>query len=112
MLSFERGYAEPFTSGQGVVLTTGGSASVVSPLPFTPWLSGRASIAYHQNDFTGIGGIPGTTARTERVFGVGVGLKYQIVRWLVSSLQYEYSRTDSSGIISENSVRISLDAAF
>jgi hypothetical protein len=54
MLSFERGYAEPFTSGQnqGVVLTTGGSASVVSPLPFTPWLSGRASIAYHQNDFT------------------------------------------------------------
>jgi hypothetical protein len=112
-VTFERGYAETFTSGQdqGVVLTTGGSASVDSPFPFTPWLRGRASIAYHNNDFTGIGGIPGA-ARTERVFGVGVGLTYQIVQWLSSTLRYDYSRTDSTGIISENRVRIALDAAF
>jgi hypothetical protein len=72
----------------------------------------RASIAYYQNEFTVIGGIPRTTAGTERVFGVRVGLKYQIVRSSSSTLMYDYSRTDSTGTIADDRVRIFLDAAF
>jgi hypothetical protein len=61
-VTFERGYAETFTGGQnqGVVLTTGGTLHRISLIH--PMVSGRASVAYHYNQFTGIGEVPGTAS--------------------------------------------------
>src|SRR5262245_44473184 len=81
-------------SHQGVVLTTGGIASNTSPL-FNPQLRGRAYVAYHHNELSGIGATPGT-ATTENPFGVGVGVRYQIVQWRSSSRQYDFTRTDTA----------------
>ena len=120
-ITVERGFSETFAEGQnqGVVKTTGASGSLV--YPFTPSLGGHAGVSYHENEFTGIGGTPTATGgnssstRTDKVLSAGVGVSYQILRWLGSSLDYTYSRTDSSdvdGHIIENSVRLSLNFAF
>lgn len=120
-VSFERGYSETFAEGQnqGVVLTTGGSVAL--SYPFTPAFGGRVNIAYRENEFTGIGGTPtaitagrGST-RTDKVLTGTIGVSYQILRWLGTSLDYSYSLTDSSdvdGEIKENRVRLALNFAF
>jgi putative beta-barrel porin BBP2 len=116
-----RGLSETFDGGQnqGVVKTTGATGSLA--YSFTPSLSGLASVAYHENEFTGVGGTPTATAvgtsptRTERVLVGSIGLTFQIVRWLSSSLLYSYSRTTSNdvdGEIRENRVRASLNFIF
>jgi len=116
-----RGLSETFDGGQnqGVVKTTGATGSLA--YSFTPSLSGLASVAYHQNEFTGVGGTPTTTAvgtsptRTERVLVGSIGLTFQIVRWLSTGLHYSYSRTTSNdvdGEIRENRVRASLNFIF
>ena len=120
-VTFERGYSETFAEGQnqGVVLTTGGSVSL--SYPFTPSFGGSVNIAYRENEFTGIGGTPtaittgGGSTRTDKVFSGTIGLSYQILRWLGTSLDYTYSLTNSSdvdGDIAENRVRLALNFAF
>ena len=115
------GLSETFAGGlnQGVVKTTGATGSFT--YPFTPSFRGLARVAYHQNEFTGIGGAPTTTAigtsptRTERVLVGSIGVTFQILRWLGSALEYSYSKTTSSdvdGEIMENRVRASLNFAF
>jgi len=79
------------------------------------------NIAYRENEFTGIGGTPtaiiagrGST-RTDKVLTGTIGVSYQILRWLGTSLDYSYSLTDSSdvdGEIKENRVRLALNFAF
>jgi len=120
-VTFERGYSETFAEGQnqGVVLTTGGGVSLF--YPFTPAFGGRANIAYRENEFTGVGGTPsaitsgGSTTRTDKVLTGTIGVSYQILRWLGTSLDYSYSLTDSSDVdggIKENRVRLALNFAF
>jgi len=120
-VTFERGYSETFAEGQnqGVVLTTGGGVSLY--YPFTPAFGGRVNIAYRENEFTGIGGTPtaittgGSNTRTDKVLTATIGVSYQILRWLGTSLDYSYSLTDSSdvdGDIKENRVRLALNFAF
>jgi len=120
-VTFERGYSETFAEGQnqGVVLTTGGSVSL--SYPFTPAVGAWVNIAYRENEFTGVGGTPsaitsgGSTTRTDKVLTGTIGVSYQILRWLGTSLDYSYSLTDSSDVdggIKENRVRLALNFAF
>ena len=116
-----RGLSETFSGGQNqdVVKTTGASGSLT--YPFTPSFRGLARVAYHENEFTGIGGTPTTTAlgtsptRTERVLMGSIGVTFQILPWLGSGLEYSYSRTTSTDVdreIMENRARASLNFAF
>jgi hypothetical protein len=121
-ISFDRGYSETFSAGedQGVVLTTGGGGSL--SYSFTQSLTGRVNVAYHENEFTGIGGTPaptgtgrGGTTRTDKVLTGGLGLSFQILRWLGTSLDYTHSRIDSDGLdgdIVENRATLSLNFIF
>jgi len=56
-IGVDRGYAETFLGGenQGVVLTTGGRASLT--YYFSPLLNLTGNVGYRENEFTGIGGI-------------------------------------------------------
>jgi len=113
-----RGLSETFSGGQnqGVVKTTGATGSLT--YPFTPSFRGVASVAYHENEFTAIGGAPATTAlgaRTEKVLVGSIGVTFQILRWLGSGLGYSYSSTTASNVdgdIVENRVTASLNFAF
>lgn len=120
-ITAERGFSESFSGAQnqGVVRTTGAGGSIA--YPFTPRLSSQVNIAYRENEFTGTGGSPTTTGvnssstRTDKVLSAGIGLSFQILRWLGTSLDYSYSTTDSSdvdGDIVENRARLSLNFVF
>jgi putative beta-barrel porin BBP2 len=120
-IGVDRGYAETFLGGenQGVVLTTGGRASLT--YYFSPLLNLTGNVGYRENEFTGIGGIATPVAgnrsptRTDKVLNGGLRLSYQIVRWLGAGLEYYYSRTDSSdvrGDVVENRVKLSLNGTF
>jgi len=120
-VGFDRGFAETFLGGQnqGVVLTTGGRALLSYEI--TPPISLLVNFSYRENEFTGVGGTPtpiagnASSTRTDRVLTGGLQLSYQILRWLGTSLEYSYWRTEQSdvaGTVVENRVRLSLNAAF
>lgn len=93
-LVLERGFAETFDQGQnfGVVETSGISGSVsyrVSPL-----LTGRISLGYRENKFTGVGAA-GQAARDDKIVTATANLTYQVLRWLAATMDYTY--TESSG---------------
>ena len=118
-LSLERGFSETFAVGEnnGVVQTTGYAASL--SYPFTPSFSGQANISYRENEFTGVGSTetsPGGSTRVDNVLTGGLSFSYQILRWLGSTLEYNYSKTSSSeadrGNITENRFKLALTASF
>jgi hypothetical protein len=118
-LSMERGFSETFSEGEnrGVVQTTGYSGSL--SYPFTPSFSGRASVSYRENEVTGVGATGSSTgsgAQTDNVLTGTISFSYQILRWLGSTLEYNYSKTSSSEAdrdnITENRFKLALTASF
>jgi hypothetical protein len=75
----------------GVVQTSGYSGSFL--YTFTPSVTGNLQAGYTTNDFTGIGNNASTPS--SNTLTAGAGLKWQILAWLSSSLQYTYTVQNS-----------------
>ena len=93
-LLVERGFAETFGQGQnfGVVETSGISGSVF--YRYSPLLTGRLTGGYRENKFTGVGGDQGR--RDDKIVTATANVSYQILRGLTATMDYTYTRTESS----------------
>jgi hypothetical protein len=105
----------------GVVQTSGYSGNFL--YTFTPSITGNLLAGYTTNDITGIGNNGSTPS--SNTLTAGGGLRWQILDWLSSSLQYSYtvynsgsnSATGSGGInqggnYTQNQVSFSLVGKF
>ena len=113
-LLVERGFAETFAQGQnfGVVETSGISGSLA--YRYSALLTGRLGGGYRENTFTGLGA-SGQTHRDDKTVTATANVSYQALRWLAATLDYTYTRTESSPAQSgftgfaENRIRVGLN---
>ena len=116
-LLVDRGFAETFAQGQnfGVVETSGISGSLA--YHYSPLLTGRLGAGYRENSFTGLGA-SGQTRRDDKTVTANANVSYQVLRWLAATLDYVYTRTESSPAQSgfngfvEHRVRAGLNATL
>ena len=94
-VSVFRDYRNTGTGGQnfGVVQTAGYSGSFL--YTFTPSITGNLLAGYTTNENTGIGNTAATSS--SNTLTAGAGLRWQILGWLSSSLQYTYTLANSGG---------------
>jgi len=91
----------------------------------TPFINTTLSVTYSENDPTGTGNVQGAGTQTSLTYGAT--LNWQVLRWLVASLQYIHTRgtgqaafgqgsssttLDTSGSFTENRAILSLFATF
>jgi hypothetical protein len=88
-LSAFQDYRNTGISGQdfGIVQATGYAGSIL--YSFTPSITGNARASYTTNDFTGIGNDSSTPS--SNTLTAGGGLRWQILDWLSSTLQYTHT---------------------
>ncbi len=89
----------------------------------TPFINTTLSVTYSENEPTGTGNLQGAGTQTTLTYGAAVN--WQVLRWLVASLQYIHTKgtgqaafgqgsttLDTSGNFSENRAILSLFATF
>ena len=84
---------------------------------FTPFINGIAQVTYSENDPTGVGNQGSGTLKT---LTYGGSVNWQILRWLVAGLRYDYIKrtgenafvNNASGDFAENRFLLNLFATF
>lgn len=89
---------------------------------FTPFITGTVQASYSENEPTGVGNDP--NRGTQKTLSYGGSVNWQVVRWLVASLQYTYTKymdvsafgqsntSNTSGDIAENRITLNFFATF
>ena len=67
---------------------------------WTPFITTTLHVTYSENEPTGTGNLKSGASQT--ALSYGAGLNWQILRWLVASLQYTYTRQTGGNVFGNN----------